>query len=72
MNPYFLILLAGTCPLLSPAAPQRRNASIPGRYLVTLKPESSPAQHKGHTSRVQDMHARTCIEDSSPGERQSK
>lgn len=54
-----LTLLAVTCPLLSPPAPQRRNTSILGRYLATLKPESSPAQLRGHTSWIQDVHART-------------
>ena len=68
-----LILLAGTCPLLGLAAPhaaaaQPPSSAVKGKYLVALKPESSPARLRDHTSWAQSVHARNLRKRQSSGE----
>lgn len=68
-----LTLLVGICPLLGLAVPhagvaQPRSSAIRGKYLVALKPESSPAQVREHASWVQGVHARNLRKRQSPGE----
>lgn len=57
--PVLTLLLAGTC-LAHPHAgtAQTRSSAIKGKYLVALKPESSSARLRDHTSWVQGVHAR--------------
>ncbi|KAG6361566.1 hypothetical protein INS49_009793 [Diaporthe citri] len=68
-----LTFLVGTCPLLGLAVPhagvaQPRSSAIRGKYLVAIKPESSPAQLREHTSWVQGVHARNLRKRQSSGE----